>query len=378
MKLRTLICLSTLSLPALQTGCGALVAVAIPDPGRVESPSENGEIREPADTEETELDTSALEELDAQYSLAENADIKWSARMAVNGADRFVLNDVGIAQLSQALQNEKVTIADKVITELTVRDASQDNLVLATNVQEVAEANADHKAIWEGECRDVSPRADLGARLFGQDETRAQAAIGICDFAGALLTPVLRITPQQKTLEMKQVVYTCENNISATMGSYISSNRNTCRYGYDALEGEPIPIIEIPALYAEGTEHYKTHMIRARPELESDSNGNHDLEMNFSKAPFGSNDHCHTVKVDFATGTAEGGVQNQRYTYKRSYNSNLNTWILEDSEQRGSVSQISRALGGSNRKTVKFYVFCDWAPTPTDLKQGNIIKISGN
>lgn len=376
MKSRLL--LSALALSAITiVGCGGSGGKK----GSSKKPNQNEKVNQ--NDPGYNYDFNSMAALNEEYTDSTGSDPLWTVRVAVNGEEKVNLLLVSLKDVKTSLSSLSFKHYDVVRTEITIQ--SSDDKVLGTNVKEVADQSNDLKQIWEAECSYFAePEHEISETDFQymDGENRLQLTVSVCDFAGFTLKPVMQIKPQKKNLEKKLVVYHCEfvpdyastSSTSPYIQKYVGDT--PCGYGYETLDGETAPKIEILKEYAPGTSLYNAKLLRFDSvKLSVGNAGQFLLDTDFYNPPFGSLTACHTMKLDvkYATGS---GVAVKRLEFKRSDQAGGVTWMPQNESDWPAVKDIARYYKESESEKMHLYRFCDWIPEAKDLKAGNVISIN--
>jgi hypothetical protein len=316
--------------------------------------------------EEVQLDVSALASVDHSLRLSGNAGITWNARVLVGSSERAKVESASIESVQEMLSGIKLKSYDNGRIELT---ATNDSRILATNVQQVAYQHTSNREFWDRECKNVTPEFNLANTALQQRSGKkyVQITVNICDFEGISVVPTVAIQSQKQDNTQKQVAYRCALNFSYVGSSYLSlSSAVLCEYGYDSVDGDSAPVIEVPKAFEPQSEYYEAHRLKMeRINIAKDSNGRrYHLDTRFDDLPFGSHASCTEQKVDlfYMDGNT---VKKVRVKYKRHHSTSGEViWVLANESEVPAFDAVLEYYknASANSRAAVIYRICDWSP----------------
>lgn len=340
---------------------------------------------QPADPNALTLDMDMLLAVNNNVLTASGKDTAWTVRVVINGTEKSRLEQASFADVSDALKALTLKRDDVFRLEMTIVDKANPSLVLATNLADVAAADASLKSVWDGQCSTgVSPEVkitDGGLWNYqSQGSATGRVSLQICDFAGVTLKPMVVIKPQAQILDKKTVIYHCAVKPSTSTNELYAYTDNSCPYGYVTEAGETAPTISILKDFAPGEPLYTTKILVLDGfKLNLSNAGTIQLKTDFYAPPFGSHEGCHTTKVDVKYGTPEG-IKAARLTFKRQPQSDGSViWMPQNGANWPAMSAIKNyyAQAGAEEK-LDIYRICDWIPSMEDSQAGGVMQFSVN
>lgn len=338
----------------------------------------------PLAPEEAAFSVEHLAATDSALRSASGKTTAWQVHVLANGEEKTKLDNVDFAAVSDAVKAMRFKRSDVVRFEITVVDSANPASVLATNLADVAAADASLKTVWDAQCAGlVDPEVtihDGGMWTYSsQGGGSGVIALQICDFAGVTLKPLVEIKPQKQLLEKKTVTYHCALKVSTSTNEIYTYNDTSCPYGYAVEAGETAPTISVLKNYAPGEPLYTTNILVLDDfKLNLSNAGTTQLYTDFNAPPFGSHEGCHTQKVDVKYGTP-GGIATARLTFKRQGQPDGSViWMPQNSASWPSMAAIKNyyAQAGADER-VHVYRICDWIPELEDVDAGNVITFVG-
>jgi hypothetical protein len=338
---------------------------------------------QPVDPNALQINMEALAATNNSLQSESGKETLWSIRLTVNGAEKSKLDKVAFTDVSAAVKAVTFKRGDVFRFEMTIADKANPALVLATNLAEVAAADASLKSVWDSQCgSQVNPEVaitDGGLWSYqGSGGGSGKISLSVCDFAGVTLKPMVEIKPQAQVLDKKTVIYHCVFKPSTSTNELYQYTDTSCPYGYVAEAGETVPTISVLKKFAPGEPLYTTNILVLDDfKLNLSNAGTTQLTTMFKAPPFGSNEGCHTQKVDVKYGTPDG-IKTARLTFKRQGQADGSViWMPQNSGSWPSMTAIKTYYASSSDEKVHVYRICDWIPEIDDIGAGNVIQLTG-
>lgn len=320
----------------------------------------------PASEPSARFDAARLATLDDGPRFA-NRDVVWSYRLAVGDELRVRGERVQLDRLSEDVANETFPVASPLTFELTAIDATSGE-ILATNLAPDAAARPTLARKWQDNCATLTPSFRFEA--IGDDY---QGKLKLCDFAGILASPTLRLEPVVAKEDPRSVTWECSQ---ANDGSHHDLNivlyaptYAVCSPGYTqplGIEGGTPRIVELPRdlaghsfemqtvntflKFVPGAAAAKRYVLAAE---ELDRKGPLNL-------PIGKMEDCHGLEIQLlykdsaAAGT--GDHKEARIAFKRGLGASDLSWVPEDQSSLPSPAQIYAA----DQEQIRFWLQCRW------------------
>jgi hypothetical protein len=326
------------------------------------------------------IDTDNLTATHNRLSSESGREPLWRIRVAINGNELVKLEAATLTDVSDAVKSLEFKRGDVVRFEMTLFDKANPSLVLATNLEEVAEADESLKSVWDAQCEgSVSAEVsiiDLGTWMFdGANGGQGKITLAICDFAAITLKEMVEIKPQRQILEAKTVIYHCDFAPSIQSDYVYTFGKPSCPYGYLAAPGETEPEITILKKYAPGEPLFDNAVpVLTFFTLEQGNGGGAKLSADFSAPAFGSSNGCYQLKMDVKYGTSSG-AKAARLVFDRLEQADGSViWAPKDSASWPSVMAIRNYYAGAGEaERVHVYSVCRWIPETEDATNGSVV-----
>lgn len=325
-----------------------------------------------------QLDESSLKSLAQGVARQTGSDPLWNLRAVANGKELLVVTGKTYTEMATSVALLRFKRGDTLHLEMSLVDASDSKLALATNLEDVAAQSADSKKVWDDQCKGrVSPDVVLtdSDQVMLTEDHKARIKLQICDLVGVTLKPIVVIAPQPQLLEKKTVIYDCAVSPNSTGSTRFYRYENTpCTYGYATEVGETAPVITILKKFAPGTPDYlSSGLVLDTFELDRGRTGEVYLNTEFFKPPFGSHEGCHTQKLDVKYGSPDG-IKTARLVFKRGTNSSGQVvWLPQNSQSWPSLESIVSYYSNARDEKIHVYRMCEWIPELLDNQSGQVV-----